>query len=108
MESVHHKPLKLFSLDGSMYDDSAIWRLKIEYIRLLTIQMRMSGYVPRIDINPDFTVEYNEKLENYYFKLTIFGVYVGKRKSEWIFGIDGTWVVPIQESKSAEFSQEVA
>jgi hypothetical protein len=108
MVNVHHKALKLFSLSGSIYDDSAIWRLKIEYVNLITTEMRLSGYVPRVDIDPDFTVEYNEKAEYYNFKISLYGIYVGKRKSEWISGVDGHIVIPILPSKSNEYSQEVA
>lgn len=108
MSNYHHKTIKRFGLDGTIYDDSAFWRLKIEYSRLILSEMRLSGYVPRIDIAPDFTIEYNEKAESFKFELSIYGVYVGKKKSEWIFGIDENTVVPIQGSKFNEFSSEVA
>ena len=108
MTNVHHKPLKRFGLEGSIYDDSAIWRLKIEYMRLMISEMRLSGYVPRIDIAPDFTMSYNEKSESFNFELSLYGIYVGKRKSEWIFGVDERAVIPIPPSKSSAFSSEAA
>jgi hypothetical protein len=106
MKSLHHKPIKSFSLDGNIYDDSAIIRLREEYARLLVTEMKLSGYVPRLDISQDFTIEYNEKKKYFEFKLTIYGVYVGKKKSEWILGIDETLVVFTQQNKLSEFSQE--
>jgi hypothetical protein len=108
MTNVHHKPLKRFGLEGSIYDDSAIWRLKIEYMRLIISEMRLSGYVPRIDIAPDFTMSYNERSESFNFELSLYGIYVGKRKSEWIFGVDETKVIPIQRNKLEEYLREVA
>jgi hypothetical protein len=108
MVNVHHKTLKRFGLDGSIYDDSAIWRLKIEYVRLIILQMRLSGYVPRIDIAPDFTIEYNDRTESFNFELSIYGIYVGKRKSEWIFGVDESRVIPIHQNKLEEYLREVA
>ena len=108
MESLHHKPIKRFSLEGDIYDDASISRLKIEYIRLLTLEMKLSGYVPRLDIDPDFTIEYNSKAEIFRFILTMHGIYVGKKRSEWIEGIDGTMVVPIHQNKSNEFSRDQA
>lgn len=108
MSTYHHKTIKRFGLDGTIHDDSAFWRLKIEYTRLILSEMRLSGYVPRIDISPDFTIEYCEKAESFKFELSIYGIYVGKKKSEWIFGIDENRVIPIQENKSNEFSSEVA
>jgi hypothetical protein len=108
MESLHHRPIKRFFLEGDIYDDAALIRLKAEYIKLLILEMKLSGYVPRLDIDPDFTIEYNIKAEIFRFQLSLHGVYVGKKKSEWIQGIDGSWVIPIPQSKSSEFSQEQA
>jgi hypothetical protein len=105
METFHHKPIRRFNLDGVIQDESSIGRLKGEYIRLLVAEMRLSGYVPRFDINPDFTIDYNEKKNQFYFELTIHGVYAGKRKSEWILGVDETKPIYIQKNKSSEYSQ---
>jgi len=106
MVNLHHKPIKKFNLQGTIYDDSAIVRLRDEYGRLLTTEMKMLGYVPRIDISQDFTIEYNENKQYFEFELTLYGVYVGKKKSEWILGIDETKPIFIQPSKLNEFSQE--
>lgn len=106
MDSLHHKPIKRFSLSGIIHDEASIGRLKIEYIRLLVLEMRLGGHVPRIDIDPDFTISYNEHRESFDFKLSIHGTYIGKRKSECILGIDGTRVIYIQPSKSSESSQD--
>ena len=90
MVNIHHKPIKHFFLDGKIHDDSAIGRLKTEYIRLVTAEMRLSGYVPRLDIDPDFTIEFNSITEYFTFQLSMYGIYVGRKKSKWITGIDGT------------------
>jgi hypothetical protein len=108
MENIHHKSIKRFSLQGSIYDDSAIWRLKEEYYSLLNAEMKISGYVIRLDIAPDFTIQYNEKAETFDFELSIYGIYVGKRKSEWIFGVDGQAVIPIPQNKLSVYSSEAA
>lgn len=102
-ESLHHKPIKMFGLDGVINDESNIARLKIEYIRLLLLEMKLSGYVPRLDIDPDFTILYNEQKNYFEFKLSIHGIYVGKKKIECILGIDGTTVISTQPNKSREF-----
>ena len=108
MESLHHKPIKRFYLEGDIYDDAAISRLKTEYIRILVLEMRLSGYVPRIDIDPDFTIEYNIKAEIFRFQLSLHGIYVGKKRSEWIQGIDGTSVIYMAQNRSSEFSRDQA
>jgi hypothetical protein len=106
MDNIHHKPIKIFLLDGNIYDDAAISRLKTEYIRLLVSEMKISGYVPRFDIDPDFTMRYNEKAEIFEFKLSIYGIYVGKKKAKWIIGLDGTRVIYTQASRSREYLQD--
>jgi hypothetical protein len=106
MSNFHHKTIKRFSLDGIIHDESALGRLKGEYTRLLVSEMRLCGYVPRIDIDPDFTIDYNEKKQYFEFEISIHGVYAGKRKSEWIVGIDVNKPIYIQKNKSKEFSQE--
>ena len=108
MEKFHHRPIKKFNLNGVIHDDSAIGRLKGEYIRLLVSEMRLSGYVPKFEIDPDFTIDFNETKKYFEFEITLYGIYVGKRKSEWIAGIDGTNLVPIQPSKSKESLQDQA
>jgi len=106
MENFHHKQIKKFALEGQIHDDSAISRLKIEYIKLLVTEMKIAGYVPRLDIDPDFTISFNNKSEYFQFKLTVHGVYAGKKKSEWITGVDGTTPIYTQKSKLSEYSQE--
>lgn len=105
MKSFHHRNIKRFDLDGNIHDDAIIGRLKEEYIRLLTSQMRLAGYIPRLDIDPDFTIEYNEITEYFEFKLSTYGIYVGKKQSECILGIDGTKALHIQQNKSNVSSQ---
>ena len=108
MSNYHHKALKRFNLDGIIHDDSAIVRLREEYARLINTEMKLSGYVPRLDIAEDFTIEYNTEKQYFEFTLSIYGVYVGKRKSEWILGIDIAKPIYIQQNKLKEYSQEQA
>ena len=102
----HHKSIKRFYLEGIIQDESKTPRLKEEYIRLLISQMRYEGYVPRFDIDADFTLDYNYEKSYFEFKLTLYGVYAGRKKSQWITGIDGHRVIHTQESKSSESLQD--
>ena len=102
MDNYHHRSIKNFSLEGTIHDDSSFERLKIEYVRLLVSEMRLSGYVPRLDMEPDFTIDYNLRSKNFSFKLTIYGVYVGKRKSECIEGINITTPIYTPKNKLKE------
>jgi hypothetical protein len=105
MHKFHHKPIKKFGLDGQIFDEAVIPRLKIEYIRLLVIQMKNLGYVPRLDIEPDFTVQFNEDKEIFTFILSVYGIYVGKRKSEWILGIDEQRPIYMEKNRLNEYLQ---
>lgn len=102
MDRIHHRPIKRFGLKGNIADDSSIFRLRKEYSNLLSLEMKLNGYVPRLDIDEDFTIEYNEQKQYFEFELTTYGIYVGKKKSEWILGIDGTLIVPIHQNKLSE------
>lgn len=105
MKSFHHRPIKRFNLSGTIHDESGIGRLREEYIRLLKTEMRLAGYAPRFDIDPDFTLDYNPHKQSFEFELTLHGVYVGRKQSQWIQGIDGTVAIYIQPHKSKESSQ---
>jgi hypothetical protein len=105
MANYHHKPIKKFNLSGVIYDESAIGRLRQEYTRLIESEMRLSGYVPRLDIDIDFTIDYNEKKKYFEFEITVHGIYTGRKQSEWIEGIDVSKPIYTQKSKSKEFSQ---
>jgi hypothetical protein len=105
MRYVNHKNIKRFSLIGEIHDDGAILRLRNEYTRMLSTEMKISGYVPRLDILEDFTIDYNETTKSFKFELSIYGVYLGRKKSECIQGIDGNKIVYIQKSKSSESLQ---
>jgi hypothetical protein len=106
MANYHHKPIKKFNLSGVIHDESALGRLKEEYIRLLESEMRLSGYVPRLDIQVDFTIDYNERKKYFEFELTVHGIHTGRKQSEWITGVDGSKPIYTQKTKSKEFSQE--
>lgn len=102
MDNFIHKSIKRFYLDGQIFDDSFIPRLKNEYINILNTQMKLQGYAPRIDIDPQFTIEYTGK--SYNFKLSVYGTFVGKRNAECIEALDGSKPIFIQQNKSGTSS----
>lgn len=104
MDNFIHKSIKRFCLDGQIYDDAFIPRLKNEYINILNTQMKLQGYAPRIDIDPQFTIEYNGK--SYNFKLSVYGTFVGKRNAECIQALDGSKPIYIRQNKSETSSTD--
>ena len=98
-----HKRIKRFELTGQILDDKMIPRMKEEYVRVLNDSMRYSGYVPRFDIDPDWSLSYTG---NYYeFTLSVYGSYIGKKSAACIEGLDKNRPIYTQQSKSDESSQ---
>ncbi len=95
-----HKRIKRFELSGELYSDKHLPKMKDEYARLLEDKMRSSGYVVRLDIMPDWTVQYNGK--HYEFILSIYGAYVGKRAAKCIEALDKNEAIYTQKNKSEE------
>ena len=69
MNNYIHRNIRRFHLEGSIIDDSLFIRLKQEYIIILEDSMRFEGFVPRFDIEPDFTIEYDGKKYNFILSL---------------------------------------
>ena len=104
MDKIYHRPIKRFGLDGKIHDDADLIRLKQEYLKLVLLQMRLAGYVPKFDIDTDYTLDYNEQKNYFEFELSIYGIYVGKKKSNWILGIYKNHVLYYRQSKQNESS----
>jgi len=81
--------IKSFLISGVIKDDSSIGKSRIMYEKLLVQDMRDKGYVPVLDLEPQFSIKYNEVKDNYSFFLEMFGVYIGKRKAKEIEGFSG-------------------
>ena len=102
MEKIYHRPIKRFGLEGKIHDDADLARLKLQYLKLVLLQMRLSGYVPKFDIDTDYTIQYNYNKKYFEFELSIYGIYVGKKKSQWILGINKNQVLYYQQNKLKE------
>jgi len=99
-----HKRIKRFELSGQILDDIFIPRMREEYIRLLSESMKETGYVPRFDIDPDWSLSYTG---NYYeFTLSVYGSYIGKRNAACIDGLDKSRPIYTPQSKSEELLQD--
>jgi hypothetical protein len=82
-----HQDIKRYEQTGEILDDTYFERLKYEHMDLLVLMMRYDGYVPRFDIEPDWSLYYTGS--TYEFKLSIYGVYVGEDQAACIQGMDG-------------------
>lgn len=102
-----HKPIKNFSLDGVVGDDSAIPRLRNQFEHMLLTDMREDGWVPVLGLGPYWSTNLNDKGQ-YDFILTVYGVHVGKKEACLVEGInlDGQTVKRIPQTKSPQPSIE--
>jgi hypothetical protein len=76
-------------MSGIIKDDSIFQKSRENYERLLVQQMRDKGYVPVLDMQPQFNVKYSEDKDHYTFNLVMYGIYIGKSKSLKYEGFSG-------------------
>lgn len=75
-------------MEGQIYDEAHVDRLRVEYTKLLTSSMRSEGYVVRADLSPDFTMSYNGGGKGFSFKLSVYGCFIGKKQAQSIKYLD--------------------
>lgn len=78
----HHRPIKRFSIEGTIYDEADVQRLRREYLALLILQMKSEGFSVRADIDEDFTMDFLGPRAGYKFKLSVYGTFIGKKKAQ--------------------------
>lgn len=76
MRKIHN-----FTITGTIGDDSHFIKARENYERIIIQQMRDKGYVPVLDMAPQFNLRYVESKNHYGFVLTLFGIFVGKSKA---------------------------
>ncbi len=87
--NLHHKRISRFDIEGTIYDEAHVERLRREYLALVVLQMKSEGYVTRSDIDQDFTLSYNGPTGGYSFKLSVYGIYVGKKTAQVVDSVYG-------------------
>ncbi len=76
-----HKNVKRFTYEGVVGDDSSIPRTRENYERMMLDEMADTGYAFLLDLGTYWSTKYYPREDVYEFKLTAYGVYVGKVKS---------------------------
>jgi hypothetical protein len=108
MEFAGHRKIKDFSIDGQIYDDADFPRLREQYMVIVEEYMRIKGYVPHLDLDPIFSTSYTG--HSYEFKITWYGIYLGKVKAKCYRGVTGNSLVPMSHTtqiKSEKSSKSV-
>ena len=91
-KKMNHKQIKRFQVRVEFKDDSDMIRVKAQYESLLTQDMKGKGYARVLDINPAFSVEFDG--QTWVFLMTLYGVYVGKKKAWQLEGITQGKLIP--------------
>jgi hypothetical protein len=89
MRKIHN-----FTITGTIGDDAHFIKARENYERIIVQQMRDKGYVPVLDMNPQFSLSYIEQKNQYGFILIMFGVFVGKAKSFQYEGFSDQKFIP--------------
>ncbi len=87
-----HRQIKRFQVNVEFRDDSDIIRIRNQYENILVSDMRQKGYVRLLDIDPVFSVEFTG--ETWKFLMTIYGIYVGKKKAWDSEGVAQWKIIP--------------
>lgn len=82
-----HRTPKRFHIESEIADDSYFIKQREQQTDLLVKMMRDDGYVPLLSLGPFWSTRLNEK-GRYDAVLSLYGIYVGKRKSWQIIGMD--------------------
>jgi hypothetical protein len=79
-----HDEIKKFSLQGELSEKNIVQNKErlVDYVESL---MRDYGYVPALDVEPQFTLDYSPEREAFNFTLSAYGVQIDKEKA-WSTG----------------------
>lgn len=87
-----HNEVKRFGLTGTITSDRFV-SARAALIKDVEDSMRDEGYVPLLDLHPQFTREYDPHTETFSFEVSVYGAYVGEEESWQIAGMtNGTRV----------------
>jgi hypothetical protein len=80
-----HDDIVRFSREGLTGENHV--QTKEWWVRDVENEMRDNGYVPSIDNDPQYTVDYLGDKEGFKFVLSVYGVYVGEDKAWQVSGV---------------------
>jgi hypothetical protein len=88
------KVIKPFTIDGEFMDDSVAYLTRVATENFLDKTLRDKGYVRALDIDPSWYTWYDSDTDQWFFSMTIYGIYMGKRKSWEYEGIMQDKLIP--------------
>lgn len=90
-----HDEIKRFGLTGEVASDRFVSARDV-LIKEVEDSMRDDGFVPVLDLLPQFTRAYNAGTETFSFEVSVYGTYIGEEDSWQVSGTMGG--IPIKKS----------
>lgn len=81
-----HDEIQRFNLNGDIADHD-VTKTRERLVEFVESMMRDQGYVPALDIEPQFTVEYVPDEQRFKFALSVYGVRTSKERTWSVGGI---------------------
>lgn len=81
-----HEDIKTFHLEGEVRESNIV-QDRDRIIDTIEGIMRDNGFVPSLDNDPQFTLDYNPDTESFHFKATVYGIKVGKDDAWQVSGM---------------------
>ena len=75
-----HDEIKRFSLEGELGNANVV-EMKDRQVHFIESMMRDMGFVPALDLEPQFTRSFNSSTETWEFQVSVYGIHVGREKS---------------------------
>lgn len=83
-----HDEIKRFSLDGQISEANVV-QTKERMINMVEGMMREYGFVPALDMEPQFTLSYDAEEERFDFSLSVYGIRIEESQVWQVAGIMG-------------------
>ena len=100
-----HDEIIRYSMEGQISDADVVTN-KERLIFFLEEEMRSQGVAPTLDMDPQFTLDYDREAEVFNFALSVYGSYVGSEKACEVAGtmFGKTIMMSTPQTKSKESS----
>jgi len=77
-----HERIRKFSIEGTRAEgEPSLFTLKDTVRIMLEDKMRMEGHIPNLDCGLHWSMDWTPEKEHYLFKMTIYGIFVGKERA---------------------------
>lgn len=76
--------IKLYEVDGEALDNAWIAKNRDMLDRHVVDDMRANGYIPVLDIDPEFTSVFDPEKETFKFTVGIYAYYMGDKSEEYM------------------------